>query len=72
MVVSVSSTPSGARQLDQPLDVAAHERLAAGEAQLLHPERDCVARDPLDLLERQQLGAARNWKSAPNTYFGMQ
>jgi hypothetical protein len=39
---------------DQPLHVLAHERLAAGQAQLLDPERDRGPRDALDLLEREQ------------------
>ena len=44
-VVSVSSAPSGASMRDQPVDVLAHERLAAGEPQFLHSERDGGARD---------------------------
>ena len=42
-------------QLDQPLEVAAHERLAAGDAELLDAERHERLRDPRDLLEAEQL-----------------
>ena len=41
-------------QADQHLDVLAHERLAAGQAQLRHAQRDSRAGDALDLLEGQQ------------------
>ncbi len=48
----------GARQLgehrDQPLEVAPQERLAAGEADLLHAVRDEQPREADDLLEGQQ------------------
>ena len=39
-VVSVRSTPSAGELLDQPLEVAPHERLAAGDADLRDAERD--------------------------------
>ena len=42
---------------DQRLEVAAHERLAAGDPQLLDAEAGEGARETLDLLERQQVGA---------------
>ena len=42
---------------DEPLEVAAEQRLAAGEPHLLDAERDERARDALDLLEREQLVA---------------
>src|SRR6185437_12550953 len=42
-------------QLDQALEIAAHERLAAGDADLLDPVPDEHARESFDLLERQQL-----------------
>ena len=41
--------------LDQPLEVAAQQRLAAGDPDLLDAELDEGAGEPLDLLERQQL-----------------
>ena len=40
---------------DQPLQVAAHERLTARDADLPHAAVDEDARDPRDLLERQEL-----------------
>ena len=42
---------------DQELEVAAQQRLAARDAQLLHAEVDEDARDPLDLLEGEELAA---------------
>ena len=42
---------------DQELEIAAQERLAARDPQLLHAEVDEDARDPLDLLEREELAA---------------
>ena len=42
---------------DQELEIAAQERLAAGDPQLLHTEVDEHARDPLDLLEGEELAA---------------
>ena len=44
---------------DQLVDAAAHERLAAGDAQLLDAHAGERARQALDLLERQQLLAAQ-------------
>ena len=43
--------------LDQPLDVPAHERLAAGDAELAHAVRDERAREARDLLVVEQLRA---------------
>jgi hypothetical protein len=44
--------------LDQPLHLPAHERLAAGQADLRHPVvADKDPREALDLLEGQKLGA---------------
>ena len=58
-VVSVTSrsSPSAARRRDQHLEVATEQRLAAGDAELLHAEVDEHARDALDLLEGQELAA---------------
>ena len=47
------------------LDVAPHERLAAGQAQLLDAGGREDARKPLDLLERQQLVAREEAVVAP-------
>ena len=41
----------------QPHDVAAHERLAAGDPQLVDPAGDKGGGDPVDLLQRQQVAA---------------
>ena len=59
-VVSVSSSRAPeARCRDSPWnrrhDVAPHERLAAGEAQLAHPALDEDAADAVELLERQEV-----------------
>ncbi len=51
-VVVESSEPG-----DQQLEIAAEKRLAAGDAELAHPEVDEHARDALDLLEREELAA---------------
>ena len=51
--------------LDQPLDVAAHERLAAGDADLLDAVGDEHPRQALDLLEREQLPALEERVVAP-------
>ena len=51
--------------LDQPLDVAAHERLAAGDAELAHAVRDEGAREALDLLVVEQLRAREELVVAP-------
>ena len=40
---------------DQALEVAAQQRLAAGETDLLDSDPDELAREPLDLLEGQEL-----------------
>ncbi len=59
-VVSVRSTsPSAGQLLDQHRQVAPDERLAAGDADLLHAAAHEDACDALDLLERQQLVAAQ-------------
>ena len=55
LVVSVSSASSSREHRDQLLDVAADERLAAGEADLLHAERHGRPRDARDLVEVEQL-----------------
>src|SRR5215218_2546688 len=44
---------------DQALEVAAQQRLAAGEPHLGDPDRGGGADDPFDLLERQDLGAGQ-------------
>ena len=54
-VVRVRSAPSGASMRDQPLEVAADERLAAREPELRDARRDEDRRDARDLLEGQQL-----------------
>ena len=41
--------------LDQPHDVPPHQRLAAGQPELAHAARDEGARQPVDLLEAQQI-----------------
>ena len=43
--------------LDQLLDAASQQRLAAGQAYLPHAEPDKLPRQPLDLLEGEQFGA---------------
>ena len=53
LVVSVSSTLERGEHLDQAVQVAAHQRLAAGEADLLHAQADEDAREPRDLLEAE-------------------
>ena len=56
LVVSVRSTSATSREhRDQPLEVLAQQRLAAGQPDLLDAEADEHARDARDLLERQQL-----------------
>src|SRR5687767_15571195 len=50
---------------DQVLDVLSHERLAAGEPELLDAEADEDPRHPLDLLEGQQLLAVEEAILAP-------
>ena len=51
----VESSSSAASMRDQQLEIAAEERLAAGDAELPHAEVDEHARDALDLLEREEL-----------------
>ena len=48
------------------------QRFAAGDPDLLDALFDKDAREPTDFLEAQQLLRSRNWKSFPNTSFGMQ
>ena len=60
------------QQLDEVLDVPAHERLAAGDPHRPHAERREDAGDAGDLLEAQQLLALEERWSRPNTSFGMQ
>ena len=56
-VVSAMSTSSGASMRDEPGDVGADERLAAGEADRLEPEAlDADPGDPGDLLVGEELG----------------
>jgi hypothetical protein len=54
-VVSVRSSRRSPRARDQALEVAADERLAAGDPDLLDAVGDERAREPLDLLEGEQL-----------------
>ena len=55
-VVSATSRPPSADQaLDQHLEIAAQERLAARDPDLLDAVRDERAREPLDLLEAEEL-----------------
>jgi len=54
--------------LDKPLQLAAHERLAAGQADLLHPmvtNKD--PREPLGLLKRQKLGTLEELVVVPSS-----
>ena len=53
--------------LDQLGQVAAHQRLAAGQPDLVDAQRRRDPDEPLDLLEGQQLGRGRN-----STVSGMQ
>ena len=46
-----------AERLEQPHDVAAHERLAAGDAQLLHAALDKRRAETVELLQREQVAA---------------
>ena len=50
---------------DEELEVTAEQRLAPGDPQLVHPEGDEDAGDPLDLLEREQLAARQEAVVAP-------
>src|SRR5437773_3156573 len=57
--------------LDKPLHLAAHERLAAGQADLRHPMvADEDPRQPLDLLKPQKLGALEELVVAPEDLAG--
>jgi hypothetical protein len=59
-VVSVRSRPSIVAQLlDQPLEVATDERLAAGNPDLFDAVGDERVREPLDLLEGEELRRSR-------------
>jgi hypothetical protein len=62
-VRSARPSPRGGSIADQPLDVAAHERLAAGERILSTPAPTNSRASALDLLEGQQLERRRNAKS---------
>ena len=53
--------------LDERLELASQERLAAREADLLDAERDEHARDPLELLEREELLAVHEAVAAART-----
>ena len=56
MVSPTSLMPGIARELrDQLRQVAAHQRLAAGQPDLVDPQRHRDPHEPLDLLEREQL-----------------
>ena len=55
----VADARHGGEARDQLVDAAAHERLAARDAELLDAHAGERAREPLDLLERQQLLAAQ-------------
>ena len=59
LVVSVSSSRPCAemarQRLDQPHQVLAHERLAAGEPDFAHALGDEGGGQPVDLLERKQI-----------------
>ena len=56
--------PSIARQhRHQPLEIAAQQRLAAGEPELLDALATKMPRQPRDLLERQQLVALRGTRN---------
>ncbi len=59
LVVSVTSrsSPRAASRRDQDLEIATQQRLSAGDPELLHAELHEHARDPLDLLEREELAA---------------
>ena len=53
LVVKVTSAESSASSATRRSQVAAHQRLAAGEAQLVHAQADEDARQARDLLEAQ-------------------
>jgi hypothetical protein len=46
---------------DQDLEVLAQQRLAAGQADLVHAMRHELPRQPGDFLEAQQRGCGRYW-----------
>jgi hypothetical protein len=57
--------------LDEPLHLTAHERLAAGQADLRHPVvADEDPREALDLLEREQLRALKELVVPPGDLLG--
>ena len=61
LVVSVSSSSCAGREVprqrgEQRHDAAAYQRLAAGEAKLAHAARDESRAQPVEFLERQQVG----------------
>ena len=74
MVSATSWMPSiRTSLLDESLEVAAQQRLAAGQAELLDAVRANARGDALDLLEREQRRAlAGTAKSLPKTSRGMQ
>ena len=57
---------------DQLVQIAAQERLAAGQTDLVDAERGCGPRDARDLLEAQELARGRNAWSGPKSSLGMQ
>jgi hypothetical protein len=56
--------------LDETLEVASHQRLAAGQADLLDAERDEDLNEPLDLLEREDLSARQELEILTEDLFG--
>jgi hypothetical protein len=56
-VISSSPSPRWREPADEVHRVAAHQRLAAGEADLAHPARDESIGYEGNLIEAQQLGA---------------
>jgi hypothetical protein len=75
LVVMARSPSPGIRASSSTsrLQLAAYERLAAGQADLAHPVAgDEDPREPFDLLEPQKLGALEKHVFAPDTSLGMQ
>ncbi len=53
----VLNSGNGDQLLDQPGQILPHQRLAAGDAQLVDPQSGRYSRETLDLLERQNFPA---------------
>ena len=72
-VVSVSSTPSAGQLRDQVLEVAADERLAAGDADLARPDLQRTTRATRVISSKLSSSrrSRKRW-SRPKTSFGMQ